>query len=312
MKLGFAVKVLGPPALPSHDTRRWASKPHLGVSIGFLHRIFDYLREQDITMYRMATGIAPYASHPELRGFRDQPARFHEELAELGERAKGQDLRLSTHPGQYTVLNSRNEPTVLAAIEELEVQAELLDGMGLGDEAVVVLHVGGVAGDKDEALERFERGFERLSENAQKRLVVENDDRSFGLGDVLGLSERIGCRIVWDVLHHHCYDPDGISDRDAIRLAAATWKGHGATPKIHYSTPRTTMEVRKKKIGRKTVSIPGAAPLRAHAELIDPLGFEWFLETVVRDLDVDVMLEAKGKDVALLALRTYLRARNIV
>ena len=72
------------------------------------------------------------------------------------------------------------------AAEELEVQAELMDGMGLGPESVVVLHVGGGAGGADAALERFERGFELLSDAARARLVVENDDRRFGLRDVLG------------------------------------------------------------------------------------------------------------------------------
>ena len=35
-----------------------------------------------------------------------------------------------------------------------------MDGMGLGPEAVVVLHVGGAAGGADAATERFEPGFE--------------------------------------------------------------------------------------------------------------------------------------------------------
>jgi UV DNA damage endonuclease len=311
VKLGFAVKVLGPPALPSHDTRRWQSGPDLGTSIARLHDIFDHLERIDVRMYRMATGIAPYSSHPELTQFRDQPQRFASELRRLGDRAKGMGLRLSTHPGQYTVLNSENPLTVDAAVEELEVQAELLDGMGLGPEAVVILHVGGVAGDKEEAKVRFEKGFARLSERAQARLVIENDDRSYSLSDALDISDRTGCRVVWDVLHHHCLDPDRIPDDEALRLASDTWAGSGAVPKIHYSTPRANVEMRTKKVGRKTISTPAAPPLRAHADMIDPLGFEWFLTHVVRDAEVDVMLEAKAKDLALLELRRQLNARGL-
>ena len=308
MKLGFAVKVIGRRGLPSHDTRRWQSKPDLGVSIGYLHAIFDYLEEIDVRMYRMASAIAPYASHPELEGFRDQPQRFAEELSKLGARANDLGLRLSTHPGQYTVLNSTTPATVDAAIMELEVHAELQDAMGLGPECVVVLHIGGLAGDKNDAKDRFVRGFERLSERAQGRLVIENDDRSFGLSDVLEVSKRTDIPVVWDVLHHHCFDPDGIPDDEALRLAVATWPD-GVMPKMHYSSPVTSLGVRKVKEGRKTIEIPTVPQLRAHADMIDPVAFTWFLDHVKKDVDVDVMLESKGKDVSLLALRQQLGTR---
>jgi UV DNA damage endonuclease len=86
-------------------------------------------------------------------------------------------------PGQFTVLDSENERTRRLAVEELEVQAEVMDAMRLGPEAVVIPHVGGV----DAALERFEQRFELLSPAARARLAVENDDRCFGLVDVLPL-----------------------------------------------------------------------------------------------------------------------------
>lgn len=308
MKLGFAVKVIGRRGLSSHDMRRWQSEPSLGTSIEYLHAIFDYLDEIDVRMYRMASGIAPYASHPDMKQFRDQPQRFAEELAKLGARAKDLDLRLSMHPGQYTVLNSTSPNTVDAAVDELEVHAELLDGMGLGPECVVVLHVGGVAGDKDAAKDRFVRGFERLDERAQKRLVIENDDRSFGLTDALEVSGRTGCPVVWDVLHHHCFDPDGIPDDEALRLAVATWPT-GVTPKMHYSSPTTSLMMRKVKEGRKTIEVPSPPQLRAHADMIDPVGFTWFLDHVKKEVEVDVMLEAKAKDIALLTLRRQLGQR---
>jgi UV DNA damage endonuclease len=175
-----------------------------------------------------------------------------------------------------------------------------MDGMGLGPESVVVLHVGGAAGGVDAALDHFERGFALLSDAARARLVVENDDRSFGVADVLRLSERIGRPVVWDILHHHCHDPAGIPEREALRLALATWP-EGVTPKIHYSSPRTAVEARKGK-----VVLP---PLRAHADLIDPIGFRYFLEHTAAGLrDFDVMLEAKAKDLALLRLREQLAA----
>ncbi len=310
MRLGFAVKALGAGGLPSHDTRRWQSGPSLGVSLDALSAVFAYLDDADIRFYRFATGLAPYASHPDLPQFRDAPARHAERLATVGERARASGIRLTSHPGQYTVLNSEDPEVRRLAAVELEVQAELMDGMGLGPESVVVLHVGGAAGGIDAALDRFAAGFEALSDAARARLVIENDDRSFALGDVLRLAERIGRPVVWDILHHHCHDPERIPDREALELALATWPA-GVTPKIHYSTPKTAVEERRRKVGRRVETSLVLPQLRAHADMIDPIGFEHFVTETAAGLDFDVMLEAKAKDLALLRLREQLAARDI-
>src|SRR3712207_3015898 len=178
MPLGFAVKVPGNGGIPSPDSRRHFNEPSLGVSLDRLDAILDHLDASDIRFYRMATGLAPYASHPDLPRFRDAPRRFAPQLAAVGDAARRSGIRLTSHPGQYTVLNSENPATRRLAAVELEVQAELMDAMGLGPESVVVLHVGGAAGGADAALDRFAEGFETLSDAARNRLVVENDDRS--------------------------------------------------------------------------------------------------------------------------------------
>jgi UV DNA damage endonuclease len=309
VRLGFAVKVLGDGGLPSHDTRRWQSGPHLSTSLDHLEAILARLDELDVRCYRMATALAPYASHPDLPQFRDQPAQCAERLAEVGAQARRLGIRLTTHPGQYTVLNSEDERVQRLAAEELEVQAELMDGMGLGPESVVVLHVGGAAGGRDAALARFEAGFALLSDAARARVVVENDDRSFGLGDVLELSRRIGRPVVWDILHHHCHDPDAIPDAEALRLALATWPD-GVRPKIHFSTARTDVEERKRKVGRRVEKHLALPPQRAHADLVDALAFEGFLTGAARGHEFDAMLEAKAKDLALLRLREQLQRRG--
>jgi UV DNA damage endonuclease len=121
MRLGFAVKVLGEGGLPSHDTRRWQSGPHLRTSLRYLRDVLEYLDRHDIRMYRMATALAPYASHPELPQFHRQVEECEDELAELGALARELDIRLSTHPGQYTVLNSESDAVRAAAAAELEV-----------------------------------------------------------------------------------------------------------------------------------------------------------------------------------------------
>ena len=304
------MKVLGDGGLPTHDARRWQSGPHLRWSIEALHGVFDYLERRQIAMYRMTASLAPYATHPDMPQFHRQVAEARPELEAVGSRARALGLRLSSHPSQYIVLNSEDEGVRAAAIRDVELQTELLDAMGLGPEAVVVLHVGGAAGGRGAGLDRWVAGWERLSPRARERLVVENDDRTFSLADVLRLHECTGVKVVWDILHHHCNDPDDVPDGEALRLALATWPA-GVTPKIHYSTPKTAMEERRRKVGRRVERSWILPQLRAHADLIDPIAFEHFVRETAAGLDFDVMLEAKAKDLALLRLREQLAARDV-
>jgi UV DNA damage endonuclease len=296
-ELGFAVKVLGRPGLKSHDTRRWQSNPHLGVSIQQLNKLFDYLAEEDIRMYRMASGIAPYATHPDMPQFHGQVAECSSELASLGAKAIALRLRLSLHPSQYIVLNALDEGVVERSVADIELQAAILEAMELDDRAVVVLHVGGVYGDRPAALARFAERFENLSPVAQRRLVLENDDSRFGVRDVLWLHQSVGIRVVFDAHHFTCYNPDGLEIADAARQCLATWSTWDAVPKVHFASPRTDWGFRHGSAGN------GRSPnWRAHAEFIDPFSFIHFYRPLA-ELAPDVMIEAKAKDVALLQLR---------
>lgn len=310
MRLGFAVKVLGGGGLPSHDTRRWQSGPHLRTSLQYLTEVLRYCHREGIGMYRMATALAPYASHPELPQFHDQVPECQAELATAGALARECGVRLSTHPGQYTVLNSEDPVTRRNAVAELEVQAALMDAMGLPPESVVVLHVGGAAGGVQRGANRFLSGFEELSEAARARLVLENDDRSYGIVAATEIARRAGLRVVFDLLHHRCHDPDGLSDRLALELALDTWPA-GVRPKVHFSSPRLDVTERKKRVGRRVERSLVLPDLRAHADLVDPIAFEHFLTSTAAGLrDFDVMLEAKAKDLALLRLREQLVDRR--
>jgi UV DNA damage endonuclease len=75
-------------------------------------------------------------------------------------------------------------------------------------------------------------------------------------------------------------------------------------PKLHFSSPRTELrEVQRKNraTGRKeTVLLPPV--WTGHADFNHPFEFISFMR-MVSDLDFDVMLEAKAKDVALIRLR---------
>ncbi len=322
MRFGFAVKVIGhggnlatitaDTAMPSNDARRHGSGPHVRQSVEYLREIFHYLHKTDIHMYRMSSDIAPYLTHPDLPQFHHQLEEAKDELADLGALAREYDIRLSLHPSQYILLNALDEDVARKSVTDLNAQARILDTLGCGPDAVVVTHVGGVYGDRDAGLARFISRYKDLPERTRARLVVENDDVSYGVADVLQIHEATGCPVVFDNLHHFCFNPEARPMCDALKAALATWP-QGVTPKIHYSSPSTdfeaTVEKEKGPTGRdKTVTKLHAPRLKAHADFINPLEFVLFWEAVRADAlpSFDVMLESKGKDVALLRLRREL------
>ena len=304
MRLGFVVKTLARPEIRSHDSRRWQNHPHLSVSLAYLRDVFTYLGAAHIGMYRMSSDLAPYATHPDMPQFHDQVAECEAELAEAGALAGRLRLRLSFHASQHVVLNSPAEDLAAKSAADLIVQAAILDSMGLGPEAVVVTHMGGVYGDRESARSRFVAGFERLPEAARRRLALENDDVRFGVVDTLWVHDRTGVPLIFDNLHHRLHNSDGRTPRDALAACLATWP-RGVRPKIHFSSPRTEWLIE--------AGASGAAPTvrqtrwAYHADYVNPFEFIDFMRTVAGLPEFDVMLEVRAKDLALLQLRDDLK-----
>ena len=127
-------------------------------------------------------------------------------------------------------------------------------------------------------------------------MVVEHDERCFDLSDVLALHERTGVRVVFDLHHHRCNPASGLEDvRTALAAALDTWPS-GLRPKVHLSSPRTEF---RSVAGRKRPPL-----LDQHADFLSP----WDLVTLLdaADRPLDVMVEAKAKDLAVLAVRRSL------
>ncbi|CAA9559526.1 MAG: UV damage repair endonuclease [uncultured Thermomicrobiales bacterium] len=309
--LGFAVKVLGWDGLKANDARRWQSGPHLRVSLGYLDAILDYLAETGIRMYRMSSDIAPYATHPDLPQFHAQLDECADELAAFGARARALDIRLSLHPSQYIVLNSPVERVAAASLRDFDVQATLLDRMGMGPECRVVTHVGGVYGDRAAAADRFVTRYETLPEATRARLVLENDETSWPVADVLEIHARCGIPVVFDILHHRVNDPDGIDPAEACLRCLATWST-GQRPKIHYSSQRLADRTVIRRVAATGEKSERLAPPKAgqHDDWIDPVDFVAF-RTATGDARYDVMLEAKQKDLAVLRLREAIMSSDI-
>jgi UV DNA damage endonuclease len=294
--LGFAVKVVGRAGMKSNDARRWQSNPHVRTSIEYMREILDYLHRVDIRMYRISSDFVPYCTHPDLPAFHGQIAECRGELAELGRTARGRGIRLSLHPSQYVLLSALDPAISEKGIWDVNSQAELLDAMEQGPEAVVVLHLGGAYGDKSAAIGRFIANHPRLSEAGRRRLVIENDETLYTVQDCLRVHEAVGVRLIFDH-QHHLLNPGTLSVGDACRAALRTWPA-GVQPKVHFSSPR--LDSRTVTRGKKEVLAPPL--LSQHADYVHPWEFAGFLREVGPE-PFDVMLEAKMKDVALLKLR---------
>ena len=120
------------------------------------------------------------------------------------------------------------------------MQAEILDRMELGPEAVLVIHAGGSYGDKASGIDRWCATWKKLPVEVSRRLVLEHDDLRYSAADVLEIHKRTGVRLIFDVQHFWCLNPERLDLRDTLDRFLATWPS-GVRPKLHFSSPRTQM-----------------------------------------------------------------------
>ena len=306
LRLGFPVKVLARSDLKSNDTRRWANDPHLKTSLVYLDAILDYLAKYRIRMYRMSSDLAPYATHPNMPQFHGMVRESASELGAIGAKARNLDIRLSFHPSQYIILNSPDPDLTRKSVWDVTSQAEMLDFMELGPEAVIVIHVGGTYGDRSASNARWVDTWKTLPEPARRRLVLEHDDTRFSASDTLWIHEYTGVPLVFDHQHFWCLNPDRLELRDTLSRMLATWP-EGVRPKAHFSSPRTELrEVKRRNTDtRKTTTVNIAPVWTGHADFCHPFEFITFMR-FAEGLEFDVMLEAKAKDLALIRLRSDL------
>lgn len=252
-----------------------------------LERIIDYNAESGIRLFRISSDIVPFASHP--AGMADWKDRFASELGRIGEKIKDAGIRVSMHPGQYTVLNSPDDRAAQSALLDIEYHADFLDALGAGRECKIILHAGGAYGDKRSAMERFARRAARLPLRMQGRIALENDDRSFTVEEILALSGQTGFPAVFDNLHHLLNPPEEHASGLAwIARCAATWGKGDGRPKVHYSQSG----------GRRG----------AHSITIDTAQFLAFYENI-KGTGADIMLEVKDKNLSAIKCMNAVRGR---
>ena len=247
-----------------------------------LFKILEWNNHNNIKVFRLSSDMFPWASE---YGIENSPyyLRIKTVLQACGHYAKTHGIRITSHPGPFNVLVSPNEKVVQNTITDLEIHGKIFDMMGLERSPYnkINIHCNGVYGDKKSAMDRFCKNFDRLSDSVRTRLTIENDDKStmYSVKDLMYIHERIGIPIVFDY-HHHKFCTGDLSEQEALELALSTWPD-GIKPIVHYSESKMLHEENDK------------LKPQAHSDYINEL-------PNLYGNDVDVMVEAKAKELAIL------------
>ncbi|HSK68410.1 MAG TPA: UV DNA damage repair endonuclease UvsE [Candidatus Limnocylindria bacterium] len=248
-------------------------------NLAALERMAQYNAKNGIRLFRISSDVIPFASSPVNAVPWER--EFAEQLHAIWRTFRAAGIRVSMHPGQYTVLNSPDPETVRNSMLELDYHARFLEALGADGTNKIILHIGGAYGDREAAMRRFGAAYDTLPERVKARLVIENDDRIFHIGDALAVGLRKGIPVVFDNLHHMANPPPqgGGDDARWISECAATWGPRDGRQKIHYSQPDEG-----KRLGAHSRGIAA-----------DPFLAFWDALPVPRP---DVMLEVKDKNVS--------------
>ncbi|KRQ85831.1 UV DNA damage endonuclease [Caloramator mitchellensis] len=241
-----------------------------------LKSILNYNIMNRIYMFRISSDIIPFGGH-NINAI-EWEKLFKNELKEIGEFIKQNNLRVSMHPGQYTVLNSPNEEVLKNSIQDIEYHCKFLDALSIDYSNKIVVHLGGGYNDKLLSMKRFIDNFSLLSDSSKKRLVIENDEKIYNISNVIEVSKHLNIPVVFDYFHH-LINPIDMPLEKILENVSLTWKEYDGHMKLHYSEQSPY-----KKRG-------------SHSEFIEVEKFLNFYN-IVKYLNPDIMLEAKDKNIS--------------
>ena len=247
-----------------------------------LHNIMTWNVLNGHNFYRMTSGLAPWKTEYEWDDLKDIK-EIKQWLHSAGTMANTHGVRVTSHPGPFNVLVSPNENVVANTFKDLIMHGDIFDFMGLSRTHYnkINIHCNGVYGDKQSAMDRFCKNFERLPDSVKSRLVVENDDKAsmYSVKDLYeGIHKRIGIPITFDY-HHYKFNTGGQTEQQALELAMSTWPD-GIVPVVHYSESKAEHQLDE------------SIRPQAHSDLINQLPDTY-------GNNVDIMVEAKHKELAI-------------
>ena len=264
----------------------------------------------NLRMVRISSDILPVYTQSDWCYFWRKPdvvSYCEQALGKVGELARMLDVRLSFHPGQFTVLASDNDDIVHRSIEEFEYHADMIRWMGYGQkfqDFKCNVHIAGRRGAQG-----IRDVYPRLSVEARNTITIENEEMKHGLVDCLELYDLVP--IVLDIHHHWVREGEYISSNDP-RVAKVIESWRGVRPACHYSVSREDVLV-----GHDTSVAPNyqqlietgykKSKMRAHSDFYwNTACNDWALEHLAW---ADIMCESKGKNLASFAL--YERAKEL-
>ncbi len=253
-----------------------------------LEEILNYNIKNDITFYRMTSNLFPLATHPNVKY--KFISNYHQKLEHIGKIINQNKMRVGLHIMPCCILNSLNEEVITTSINILNFYQNMLDAMKI--DSYIIMHIGSKTLGKKESISRFKTNFNKLNNKVKQKIVIENDDVSFDIIDTLQLAKDLKIPMVLDYHHYICNHQDE-QLKDYIDEIFKTWDNTLYFPKIHFSSPKNKKEK------------------KAHHEDIDVDTFIEFIESIKGKIpNLDVMIEAKGKDEALFKLVRKLKYKT--
>jgi UV DNA damage endonuclease len=284
IRLGYPAQNLTIPAT-TNRTLRLASlsdteklRRLVRENVADLGTILRWNAEHRVRLFRMGQSLIPFASHSAFPY--NWEAEHGGELREVGELARNLGIRLSMHPGQYINPGSPRPEVVERSLKELHYVARVFELLGNPD-SVAVLHMGGAHADKQASTARFVEAMKKEAE-ILRYLALENDERVWTIAEVVGAARALGIPAFADAFHHGL-NPGGLTLKEALDLALPTWESREARPKLHLSS-------------QDPAKRPGA-----HAYFVEYTDWQALLGEL-DGRDADVMVDAKGKECALVPL----------
>jgi UV DNA damage repair endonuclease len=260
-------------------------------------------QHEDLRMVRLSSDILPVYTEPTWCGFWRRPdvrAYCERAFGEVGALARERGVRLSMHPGQFTVLASVDEDIVNRSIAEFEYHVDMVRWMGYGksfQDFKVNVHISGRKGPQG-----IIDVLPRLSPEARNVITIENDEMSWGIDSSIELVDH--CALVLDVHHHWINSGEYIqSTDDRVLRIIDSWRG--VRPVMHYSVSREDCLVDHPADAMPDLSALLTSgykkqKLRAHSNFYwNQKVNEWALSFWDK---FDIMCESKGKNIASFAL----------
>lgn len=244
-------------------------------------KFFPHLLQNNIKSFRLSSSLFPLFEFNSKMLFAD--TELHKHLADLGKLFLDNGIRVTTHPGQFVIINSDTDRIIQNSIRELSYHAWVFDKMGLPQ---TPFHAINIHGGKRGKLEKLIEVTNSLPDNIRKRLTFENDERCYNVKQLLQVHEKTGVPVVLDT-HHYTFNCNDLVFSDAFAQSIQTWGN--TKPLQHISNTEVGME--NSSFSQK----------RAHSTYIRYVP-ELQLEAARADT-VDIDVEAKMKNFALLKMR---------